>query len=234
MKDMSGVQAGVLRARSLGAASAASHRPDALGTAAVIIAACLLVYGMSLQVPGPLTRHMLVHVVLMNAVAPLLAKALAPGMASGQLIRASSLQLALLWVWHTPSILASTLSFPLLHLLMLVSLTLAAMAFWSAVFAVRADDRWKAILALLFTGKFVCLLGALLVFAPRALFDCNPSSVCGATTADPTPLEDQQMAGLIMIAACPLTYVTAGVVLTARWLRDVRVANASVTNQQET
>jgi cytochrome c oxidase assembly factor CtaG len=36
-----------------------------------------------------------------------------------------------------------------------------------------------------------------------------------------TDLTDQQLAGLLMITACPLSYVLAGVVLAAQMMRDL-------------
>lgn len=197
------------------------------GVAVALICATLLV-------PEPLTRHMLLHLALMNVVAPWLAGSLDRRAAvEGELVAATLLQTALLWAWHAPPVLIATLSSPVLHLLMLASLTLAAIAFWSAVFATRAGRRWQSIVALLITGKLVCLLGALLVFAPRPIFNCERSPMCGAGAVD-SPLADQHLAGLLMIAACPLTYVTAGVVIAARWLRDMRVAAWIAPVQQET
>ena len=39
-------------------------------------------------------------------------------------------------------------------------------------------------------------------------------------------LADQQLAGLLMITACPLTYVTAGVIIAARWVLELDGAAA--------
>lgn len=66
-------------------------------------------------------------------------------------------------------------------------------------------------MALLLTGKLACLLGALLIFAPRELYRLHglPS------------LEDQQLAGLLMITACPLSYVVAGVAMAAQAIGDL-------------
>jgi putative membrane protein len=40
-------------------------------------------------------------------------------------------------------------------------------------------------------------------------------------------LSDQQLAGLLMIAACPLSYLTAGVVLAAQMLADLGSTSGS-------
>ena len=91
------------------------------------------------------------------------------------------------------------------------SLSLAAAVFWAGIIAMPATGRWRAIFALLVTGKLFCLLGVLLVFAPRSVYDLPMSQ--GAVSL----LADQQLAGLIMVGACPLTYVLAGVFIAARW-----------------
>jgi putative membrane protein len=87
----------------------------------------------------------------------------------------------------------------------------AAFWFWSAVIA--APD-WKGLIALLLTGKLACLLGALLIFAPRDFYNLD-GLVLGLCTTGPSSLADQQLAGLLMITACPLSYLVTGVVLAA-------------------
>ena len=175
---------------------------------------------------GHLAAQMLVHILLMNAVAPLLALAfrdVVRGRAS-LLVPATVVQVAVLWAWHAPPVLEAAMQSGVLHVMMQASLLLAAFWFWSAVFAGR-EAHWRAILALLVTGKLVCLLGVLLVFAPRALYG-GPAGHGLAGTL----LADQQLAGLLMLVACPATYVAAGIVVAARWLGRIdaesRPANA--------
>jgi putative membrane protein len=110
-----------------------------------------------------------------------------------------------------------------LHLLLFI----AALAFWVCIVEATAH-RWQAMLALLVTGKFACLLGVLLTFAPRPLFEA--ASMHHAHSAGGAMLADQQLAGLLMIAACPLSYVLTAVVLAARTvagLDQVRAPAAS-------
>ena len=84
----------------------------------------------------------------------------------------------------------------------------------AAASACRPSARWQAIFLLLLTGKLSCLLGALLIFAPRLLYAAD----IHAPSFDIGTLDDQQLAGLLMITACPLSYVVAGVVLAARMI----------------
>jgi putative membrane protein len=69
-------------------------------------------------------------------------------------------------------------------------------------------------LALIVSGKFACLLGVLLIFAPRPLFEPHAAHVGQATHT--ALMADQHLAGLLMIAACPLSYVLTAVILAAR------------------
>ncbi len=163
---------------------------------------------------GHLAAQMLAHIVLMNAVAPLLALAARgalPRRWPGWLVPATIAQAVALWAWHAPPALDAALQSGLLHLGMQASLLLVACWFWWAVFSHR-EARWRAILALLVTGKLFCLLGVLLVFAPRALY-AGLAHGAGAAA-----LSDQQLAGLLMLIACPATYIVAGVVVATRWL----------------
>ncbi|HET6628164.1 MAG TPA: cytochrome c oxidase assembly protein [Woeseiaceae bacterium] len=161
---------------------------------------------------GHLAAQMLAHILLMNAVAPLLAiaaHAAAPRSWPTLLVPAAVVQVAALWAWHAPPVLEAAMHSDLLHLAMQASLLLVAFWFWWAIFS-RREARWRAIVALLVTGKLFCLLGVLLVFAPRALYGLTGSA-----------LPDQQLAGLLMLIACPATYIVAGVVVAARWLGHI-------------
>jgi putative membrane protein len=84
----------------------------------------------------------------------------------------------------------------------------SAVVFWLSVCSARPAQWWQAIVALLVTGKLACLLGALLVFAPRPIYSGHHGF----------DLADQQMAGLLMLAACPLSYVLAGIVVAVETL----------------
>ncbi len=204
-----------------------------LAAAAIIMAA--VAAGSPLVRLGPLAGHMAEHIVLMNIAAPALALLLGhrgsvlPG-ASCRLAAATAVQLALLWAWHAPAALAAAHASPFLHMLMQASLLGSALWFWLAVIAQAGNERWRSIAALLVTGKLFCFLGVLLTFAPRLLLGAHEHGQ-SATGIERMPLvdrllPDQQMAGLMMLAACPATYVLAAIVIMARWLDD-QAARAS-------
>lgn len=174
---------------------------------------------------GPLGRHMAEHILLMNVAAPALSLALARGArvaqgASYRLGASTSVQLVTLWVWHAPGALAAAHASPALHVLMQASLLGSAMWFWIGVLGQEGNDRWRAIAALLLTGKLFCLLGVLLAFAPRLMLLQHTHA---ATEMDGAMhLADQQLAGLMMLTACPVTYVLAAVVIAACWLGELQ------------
>lgn len=160
---------------------------------------------------GPHTRHMAFHIVAMNIAAPLLAALLARyvqrSSARGLWLAALG-QVGLLWAAHLPAIQNAAMHGPArvaLHGILL----LAALLFWLAVLALPSDRRWHALAALLLTGKLVCLLAALLVFAPRALYGGHHAG----------SVDDQQLAALLMIIACPLSYLVAAVVIASALVR---------------
>jgi putative membrane protein len=94
-----------------------------------------------------------------------------------------------------------------------LALFFSSFVFWSAVICASGLARWHAVAALLLTGKLTCLLSALLVFSPRALYGTGEAV---------RQLDDQQLAGLFMITACPLSYLVAAVVIVARLIASVQ------------
>jgi putative membrane protein len=168
---------------------------------------------------GPLSAGMAGHILLMNLLAPVVAVWTARSSPSlvrpfRSLAAPTLVQLLLLWGWHAPPSLAAAMDRPALHLAMQGSLLLAALWFWSAVVNATAGGQWRAIAALLATSKLFCLLGVLLTFASYPLYPVMAHHGLQA----PDPLADQQLAGLLMLVACPLSYLVAAVVVASNWL----------------
>jgi putative membrane protein len=194
----------------------ASARALLAGAAAVGVCGIPVV---SLLPIGPLSAHMVHHIGLMSVLAPLSAVALVPlvqermeRLRAGRgavLWTAACAQMALLWAWHAPPLHAATAS-GAAYGAVLASLYVAALCFWGGILLLSDRSRWQGIVALLVTGKLACLLGALLIFAPRPLY----AHTAGHAAAH--GLQDQQVAGLLMVVACPLSYVLVGVVLSAQ------------------
>jgi putative membrane protein len=175
---------------------------------------------------SPIAHHMSVHILLISVVARLVAAGLSEFcndrfFASGRnLVAATVLQLGVLWALHIPKVLAGTLASETLHIAAQALLLGVAVWFWLAVGA-QKQSGWRAIAALLVSGKLVCLLAALLVFAPRVLY---PIGFHHGVASD---LTDQQLAGLLMIVACPVTYIVAATMAAARMVRFHEPAHES-------
>jgi putative membrane protein len=180
---------------------------------------------------GPLSLHMAVHIACMNIAAPLAALALgrfdvAPARAwstPSALWIFTCAQLAILWASHSPSMHHALQADPIATVALHTLLFVVAVVFWACVLGASSHP-WQAMLALLISGKFACLLGALLTFAPRHLFTMHTDH-----HGDAVLLADQHLAGLLMIAACPLSYVLTAVVLAVQTVNGLDKAAAHST-----
>jgi putative membrane protein len=182
----------------------------ALASAAAVLAAGLVV--LAFHEVGPQARHMALHILAMNVVAPALAAIVAArrrsrGLHARWLWVAALGQIAMLWAAHLPAVQAAAMAHPPLQAAMHLLLAAVALAFWLAILAASAARPWHAVAALALSAKLFCLLAALLIFAPRILH---------AVQHHASALDDQQLAGLLMIAACPLSYLVAALLLTIR------------------
>jgi putative membrane protein len=181
---------------------------------------------------GPLSGLMMQHLTVMNVIAPLAAVTLAARLGNwadrtATLWGAGIAQILLLWSWHAPALQRMSGDSALLHFVMLGLLMGAAILFWGVLLRAGAQGRWSAIAALLLTGKLACLLGGLLIFAPRELYGLASLAFAICRTG-PSTLADQQLAGLMMIAACPLSYVVAGLVMATQMLLDLERRSAAL------
>jgi putative membrane protein len=192
--------------RAVSALPATASALAVLGVGAFI----LLAYELGSQ-----SAHMAVHIATMNVAAPLGAAALAIKLPEfvgrpRMLWIATAAQLVLLWGWHTPAAQHAAAESQAMQAAMHITLLLSSVCFWCAVVRLSADSGWQAIAALLLTGKLACLLSALLIFSPRPLYQGAGHGM---------HLDDQQLAGLLMITACPLSYLVAAMVIVVRLIR---------------
>ena len=188
---------------------------------ALALGAMLVVPSLSLT---PIAMHMAHHIAVMNVAAPLCAFALMrPGWPmvwasrGADLWLVTGLQMLLLWGWHAPQAHAAATASTAVHAAMVTSLFVTSLVFWLAVLQRGVRSNWQGVFALLITGKLACLLGALLVFSPRLLYGTAGSLHHSSLhTVGGGSLDDQHLAGLLMLTACPLSYVLSGVVIAAR------------------
>jgi putative membrane protein len=117
---------------------------------------------------------------------------------------------AALWLWHAPVMFQATLHSEWMHAAQHLSFFLSALLFWWSLFFARgAEGYGTAVLSVFTTGVHTSILGALLTFSKTAWYPDYG-----------TPLEDQQIGGLIMWVPAGLVYVIAGLVLMGLWMRQ--------------
>ena len=193
-----------------------------------------------------LSAHMAQHMLLMLAVPPLLVWS-DPGLiffrafpraarkALGQFWTAAGLSRGANWLrhpllawaafcgafvfWHAPGPYTAALHVDALHALEHVTLLGASLAFWSVVVPARGARHLGYGATILFvTGTAVLsdFPGALMIFAPRLMY---PVHDAGPAAWGLTPMQDQQLAGLLMWIPGGLAYLVAIGWLFIAWLR---------------
>lgn len=154
------------------------------------------------------------HIALVLAMAPLLVFGLEPWVRRwpAPLWTTTAVAAVVFWVWHAPAPYAAALSSDAVYWLMQFTLLASAMAFWIAV---RRAAPAAAMGAILVTTVLMGMLGALITFAGRPLY---PPHFGSAISWGMAPLQDQQLAGIIMWAPGSIAYLAAAVWIGWRWL----------------
>jgi putative membrane protein len=164
------------------------------------------------------TARVLHHMALVFLLGPLLAYGLAPWLQRWPLPlwTSTALAAAVFWLWHAPGPYASALSSDGVYALMQLSLLATATVFWAAVSRARPALALAAVLA---STVQMGLLGALITFAGRPLYAPHFAS---ALSWGVSPLEDQQLAGIVMWAPGSIAYLLAAMWIGWRWMRAER------------
>ena len=185
-------------------------RLSTIGVATLVFVSPFCVLGSALFAVR--TLH---HIVLLTLLAPLLAVALdlhrlrVPGTFAFWTV----VQAAVFWIWHAPAAYELALSSTWAFWAMQLTMTGSA-AVWFA--RLRQQNAGTAVVGLLATMVSMGLLGALLTFGGIAIYAPHALS---APMYGLSPLEDQQIAGLIMWAPGSATYLLAAVTILYRSLR---------------
>lgn len=159
------------------------------------------------------------HVLLTAVAAPLLVWAFARVRVPGGAALWAAVHALTFWLWHSPGVYAAALSSDALYWLMQLTLFGSALGLWASV---RAAPVPLAVAALLGTMVQMGLLGALITFAGAPLYAPHWLTTIAWGLS---PLEDQQLAGLIMWAPASGLYLAAAMLLGWRGLgEDRRVA----------
>jgi putative membrane protein len=120
-----------------------------------------------------------------------------------------------LWIWHIPVLFRAALASEAVHAAQHVTFLGAALLYWWSLLCRReeADMPGAGVVSLFATTIQTGLLGALLTFSITPRFGSDPrfTALCGLS-----PLEDQQLAGLIMWVPAGLGYVAAALLLMLR------------------
>jgi putative membrane protein len=125
---------------------------------------------------------------------------------------------AAIWVWHAPPLFQMTLESDLAHTAQHLSFLLSALLFWWALFYGHGRKSYgSSILYIFTTGVHTGILGALLTFSPHVWYPAYGES---PRAYGLTPLEDQQLGGLIMWVPASLVYLATGLWLFAGWLKE--------------
>ncbi|UUX95249.1 cytochrome c oxidase assembly protein [Aquabacterium sp. J223] len=158
------------------------------------------------------------HMALVFVLAPLLVLGLGRSLRSLALPTASCTLVAAgtFWFWHGPGAYAAALSSTPVYWLMQLSLLATATAFWAAL---RRAGPAVSLTAILASTVLMGLLGALIAFATRPLYAPHFASTIAWGV---TPLEDQQLAGIVMWAPGSLGYLGAALWIGWRWMRAER------------
>jgi putative membrane protein len=123
-----------------------------------------------------------------------------------------------LWVWHVPALYDYALEHEGIHIVQhLCFFGTAALFWWGIAHGRYGRSGYGAAVVYVFaTAVHGGILGALLTVSPRVWY----APYVAHPPPGLTPLEDQQLAGLLMWVPAGLAFVAAGLLLFAAWLRQ--------------
>jgi putative membrane protein len=158
------------------------------------------------------------HMALVLVLAPLLAFGLAPWIRRlpSPMWPWTAVAAVTFWTWHVPAPYEAALSSDAVYALMQLTILGSAIAFWLGV---RRAAPAAALAAILVTTVVMGLLGALITFASSPLYAPHVASTLSWGVS---PLEDQQLAGIIMWAPGSIAYLAAALWIGWRWMRVER------------
>jgi putative membrane protein len=129
-----------------------------------------------------------------------------------------SIHAVALWLWHAPGLFEATLSSDWIHSAQHASFLCSALLFWWSLLHGRGRANYGAAVLYIFTtAVHTSILGALLTFARDVWY---PAYSATTKAWGFSPLEDQQIGGLIMWIPAGLVYLAAGLALLGLWLRE--------------
>jgi putative membrane protein len=124
-----------------------------------------------------------------------------------------------LWVWHIPVLFQATLKSDFIHTLQHASFVGTALLFWWAIlFGKRGLQSYGAGVLYLFTTMIQS--GLLGIFLTLTSYIWYPAYSPTTELFGLSPIEDQQIGGLIMWIPAGLVYMFAALAMFSGWLRE--------------
>jgi putative membrane protein len=130
-------------------------------------------------------------------------------------LNATLIHAVAIWVWHAPPLFDAAVTHEVLHRLQHLSFLVSALLFWYSLLRTSRSSG-EALWHLFFTMLHMSLLGALLALSPRVLYLAQTAH---SLAFGLTPLEDQQLAGIVMWVPAGTIYAGAALFFAARWIR---------------
>ena len=124
-----------------------------------------------------------------------------------------------MWLWHAPMLYQAALHNEMIHILEHLTYLITAMLFWWVLFKHNRPDHVHYAMTIPFLFLTVLqsgILGALMTFTAQPWY---PDYAVSATNWGLTPLQDQQLAGLIMWMPGGAVFSLLTIGYFATWLR---------------
>jgi putative membrane protein len=127
-----------------------------------------------------------------------------------------------LWLWHIPSLFDAALQSEAIHGVQhLMFFWTAALFWWGMAYGRYGRVGYGAAVVYVFaTAVHSGVLGALLTFSPQVWFPLYATTTHAMRAFGLTPLEDQQLAGLLMWVPAGVIFIAGGLYFFAAWLRE--------------
>lgn len=129
------------------------------------------------------------------------------------------LHAAVLWAWHVPSAFEAALHHDALHAVQHLMFFLTAALFWWALVHGRYGRLGYGIgvLYVFATAMHTQVLGVLFTFGHHAWY---PTHAMRTAASGVNPIEDQQLAGIVMWIPFGVVFILSGLALFAAWLGE--------------
>jgi putative membrane protein len=142
-------------------------------------------------------------------------------------LTATAIQGIAIWVWHAPALFDTAVANIMLHRLQHVSFLVTGLLFWWAL--VRRRNPGAAAAYVSATMLHTSILGAVIALAPQILHRLQTERAAEWGIA---PLQDQQLAGLIMWIPAGLVYAGTALLFLAAWVKRSGAARLASANSE--